>query len=125
MQKFLDAAHTDKSLQIASAMHTDIKGYIYVESYKEAHVREACQGLNNLWGGKIVQVPVKEMTDVLRVRTVQKEKLVRGSWVRMRRNDDYKDDLAQVIDLEPDPDRNRNRDPNPSPSPSPNPTSRR
>ena len=102
MQKFLDAAHTDKSLQIASAMHTDIKGYIYVESYKEAHVREACQGLNNLWGGKIVQVPVKEMTDVLRVRTVQKEKLVRGSWVRMRRNDDYKDDLAQVIDLEPD-----------------------
>ena len=62
MQKFLDAAHTDKSLQIASAMHTDIKGYIYVESYKEAHVREACQGLNNLWGGKIVQVPTKEMT---------------------------------------------------------------
>ena len=45
--------------------------------------------------------------------------------VRMRRNDDYKDDLAQVIDLEPDPDRNRNPDPSPSPSPSPSPTSRR
>ena len=42
------------------------------------------------------------MTDVLRIRTVQKEKLVRGSWARMRRNDDYKDDLAQVIDIEPD-----------------------
>ena len=25
-------------------------------------MREACQGLNNLWGGKIVQVPAKEMT---------------------------------------------------------------
>ena len=96
MQKFLDAASANKSLQIASAMYTDIKGYVYVESFKEAHVREACQGLNNLWSYKIVQVPVKEMTDVLRIRTVQKEKLVRGSWARMRRNDDYKDDLAQV-----------------------------
>ena len=33
---------------------------------------------------------------VLRIRTAQKERLVRGSWVRMKRNDDYKDDLAQV-----------------------------
>ena len=56
MQKFLDAAHTDKSLQISSAMYTDIKGYVYVESFKEAHVREACAGLNNLWSYKIVQV---------------------------------------------------------------------
>jgi hypothetical protein len=36
-----------------------------------------------------VQVPVPEMTDVLRIRTAQKEKLMRGSWVRMRRNDAY------------------------------------
>ena len=57
---------------------------------------QACQGLNNLWSYKIVQVPVKEMTDVLRIRTVQKEQLVRGSWVRMKRSDDYKDDLAQA-----------------------------
>ena len=56
MQKFLDAASANKSLQIASAMYTDIKGYVYVESFKEAHVREACAGLNNLWSYKIVQV---------------------------------------------------------------------
>ena len=37
MQKFLDAASANKSLQIASAMYTDIKGYVYVESFKEAH----------------------------------------------------------------------------------------
>ena len=43
MQKFLDAASANKSLQIASAMYTDIKGYVYVESFKEAHVREARQ----------------------------------------------------------------------------------
>ena len=39
------------------------------------------------------------MTDVLRVRQQQKEPLTRGSWVRMRRNDEYRDDLAQVTEI--------------------------
>jgi transcription elongation factor SPT5 len=55
MQKFLDSMHTDKPLQIKSAACTDIKGYIYIEAYKELHVREATQGLNNLFY-KITQV---------------------------------------------------------------------
>lgn len=38
------------------------------------------------------------MTDVLRVRQQQKEPLTRGSWVRMKRNDEYRDDLAQVVE---------------------------
>ena len=41
--------HTDKPLKISSALCTDFKGYIYVEAFKEAHVREATQGLNNLF----------------------------------------------------------------------------
>ena len=73
------------------------QGYIYVEAYKEAHVREACQGLNDLWSYKVVQVPVNEMTDVLRIRKEQKAQLARGNWVRVKRNDDYRDDLAQVL----------------------------
>jgi hypothetical protein len=32
-----------------SALCTEIKGYIYVEAYKEAHVREATQGMNGLF----------------------------------------------------------------------------
>jgi len=36
------------------------------------------------------------MTDVMRVRSAEKKALVPGAWVRMRRNDIYKDDLAQV-----------------------------
>ena len=55
MQKFLDSMHTDKPLQIKSAACTDIKGFIYIEAYKELHVREATQGLNNLFY-KITQV---------------------------------------------------------------------
>lgn len=109
MQKFLDSMHTDKPLQIKSAACTDIKGYIYIEAYKELHVREATQGLNNLFY-KITQVPVNEMTDVMRVRVDAKKKpLQRNSWVRIRRNDEYKDDLAQVVDLDNDAKRARVR----------------
>ena len=43
------------------------------------------------------QVPNQEMTDVMRVRSsANKKALTRGSWVRLKRNDEYKDDLAQV-----------------------------
>ena len=96
MQKYLDSMHTDKPLQIKSAMCTDVKGYIYIEAYKEVHVREATQGLNHLFY-RIQQVPNNEMTDVMRVRVASgKRPLVRGSWCRMKRNDEYKDDLCQV-----------------------------
>ena len=59
MQKYLDSMHTEKPLQIKSAMCTDVKGYIYIEAYKEVHVREATQGLNNLFY-RIVQVGSSE-----------------------------------------------------------------
>lgn len=56
------------------------------------------------------QVPVNEMTDVMRVRVDAKKKpLQRNSWVRIRRNDEYKDDLAQVVDLDNDAKRARVR----------------
>ena len=102
MQKYLDSMHTEKPLQIKSAMCTDVKGYIYLEAFKELHVREATQGLNNLFF-RITQVPNNEMTDVMRVRVAAKRKpLVRGAWCRMKRNDEYKDDLAQVTDIDVD-----------------------
>ena len=102
MQKYLDSMHTDKPLLIKSAMCTDVKGYIYLEAYKELHVREATQGLNNLFY-RITQVPNNEMTDVMRVRVAEKRKpLQRNMWVRMKRNDEYKEDLAQVTDIDVD-----------------------
>ena len=58
MQKFLDAAHTDKSLQIASAMYTDVKGYIYVESFKDhmAHFEETIlMVLQVFCGGNLIE----------------------------------------------------------------------
>ena len=51
-----------------SGMACCSQGYIYVESYKEAHVREAIQGLRNIFGGKGAKlVPLTEMVDAVNV----------------------------------------------------------
>ena len=73
-----------------------LKGYIYIESYKQQHVKQAIEGIGNLRMGQWTQqmVPIKEMTDVMRV-VKDTATLKRGSWVRIKRGM-FKDDIAQV-----------------------------
>ena len=73
-----------------------LKGYIYVEAYKQQHVKQAIEDIGNLRIGMWQQlmVPIKEMTDVLRV-VKDIAGLKHGSWVRIKRGI-YRDDLAQV-----------------------------
>ncbi|OAY81058.1 putative transcription elongation factor SPT 1 [Ananas comosus] len=96
MQKFIDRA----DLQIKSAIALDhLKNYIYVEAEKEAHVKEACKGLRNIYSSaKIMLVPIKEMTDVLSVESKSVD-LARDTWVRMKIGI-YKGDLAKVVDVD-------------------------
>ena len=106
MQKYLDASQSERALLIKSAMCSDVKGYIYIEAYREAHVREATQGLNNLFF-RIALVPPREMTDVMRVRVTPKARLVKGSWARWKAKpqkggEDYVGDLCQVMDVDVD-----------------------
>ncbi|XP_045816129.1 putative transcription elongation factor SPT5 homolog 1 [Trifolium pratense] len=96
MQKYIDKG---SELQIRSAIALDhLKNYIYVEADKEAHVREACKGLRNIFGQKITLVPIREMTDVLSVESKAID-LARGTWVRMKIGT-YKGDLAKVVDVD-------------------------
>lgn len=84
-------------LQIKSVVAPDhVKGYIYVESYKQTHVKSAIEGIGNLRMGLWNQqmVPIKEMTDVLKV-VKEVTNLKPKSWVRLKRGL-YKDDIAQV-----------------------------
>lgn len=84
-------------LQIKSAIAVDaVKGYIYVEAYKQTHVKQAIDGINNLRIGlhKQTMVPISEMTDVLRV-VKEQPKIKRDQFVRLKRTV-YKGDLAQV-----------------------------
>ncbi|XP_076900340.1 putative transcription elongation factor SPT5 homolog 1 isoform X2 [Bidens hawaiensis] len=92
MQKCIDRS---SGLQIRSAIALDhLKNYIYIEADKEAHVKEACKGLRNIYtGSKILLVPIKEMTDVLSVESKAIE-VSREMWVRMKIGT-YKGDLAK------------------------------
>uniref|UniRef100_A0A8C2WUV4 Transcription elongation factor SPT5 n=1 Tax=Cyclopterus lumpus TaxID=8103 RepID=A0A8C2WUV4_CYCLU len=102
MRKFIAYQFTDTPLQIKSVVAPDhVKGYIYVESYKQTHVKSAIEGIGNLRMGLWNQqmVPIKEMTDVLKV-VKEVTNLKPKSWVRLKRGL-YKDDIAQVDYVEP------------------------
>ncbi|CAN4076143.1 unnamed protein product [Withania somnifera] len=97
MQKAIDRG---PELQIRSVVSLDhLKNYIYIEADKEAHVREACKGMRNIYASaKIMLVPIKEMTDVLSVESKAVD-LARDTWVRMKMGT-YKGDLAKVMDVD-------------------------
>jgi len=45
-------------LSILSVTTTEnVEGYIYIEAYKEIHVKDAIKGLNAILGGRILLVP--------------------------------------------------------------------
>ncbi|VAI61315.1 unnamed protein product [Triticum turgidum subsp. durum] len=96
MQKFIDR----QDLQIKSVVALEhLKNYIYVEAEKEAHVKEACKGLRNIFSSaKILLVPTKEMTDVLSV-TSKSADLSIDTWVRLKLGI-YKGDLAKVVEVD-------------------------
>ncbi|XP_030525153.1 putative transcription elongation factor SPT5 homolog 1 [Rhodamnia argentea] len=96
MQKAIDKG---PELQIRSAIALDhLKNYIYIEADKEAHVREACKGLRNIYSQKVMLVPIREMTDVLSVESKAID-LSRDTWVRLKIGK-YKGDLAKVVDVD-------------------------
>lgn len=93
---------SDEPLQIKSVVAPEgVKGYIYIEAYKQPHVKAAIENVGNLRMGiwKQQMVPIKEMTDVLRV-VKEQTGLKAKQWVRLKRGI-YKDDIAQVdyVDL--------------------------
>ncbi|KAL5560448.1 hypothetical protein UlMin_036659 [Ulmus minor] len=96
MQKSIDKG---PEMQIRSVIALDhLKNYIYIEADKEAHVKEACKGLRNLYPQKVMLVPIREMTDVLSVESKAID-LSRDTWVRMKIGT-YKGDLAKVVDVD-------------------------
>lgn len=99
MRKYLTLLNTDTPLQIKSCIAVEgLKGYIYVEAYKQQHVKQAIEDIGNLAMGKWQQmmVPNNQMADVLRVvKDAANSNLKQGSWVRIKRGI-YRDDIAQV-----------------------------
>ena len=75
-----------------------LKGGVYIEAYKEAHVMAAIEDISFLRAGMYNRklVTRKEMPDILRVgRTNSRKEVSEGAWVRPARGE-YKGDLAKV-----------------------------
>ncbi|GFO29479.1 transcription elongation factor spt5 [Plakobranchus ocellatus] len=97
MRKMITFQSTEEPLQIKSVVCKEgLKGYIYIEAFKQTHVKQAIEGIGNLRMGYYKQqmVPIREMTDVLKV-VKETATLKPKAWVRLKRGV-FKDDLAQV-----------------------------
>lgn len=102
MRKFIAYQSSDEPFHIKSVVAPEgVKGYIYIEAYKQTHVKAIIDKVGALRMGiwKQDMVPIKEMTDVLRV-VKEQSGLKPKQWVRLKRGL-YKDDIAQVdyVDL--------------------------
>lgn len=102
MRKFIAYQFSEEPFQIKSVVAPEgVKGYIYIEAYKQTHVKAIINNVGTLRMGiwKQDMVPIKEMTDVLRV-VKEQSGLKPKQWVRLKRGL-YKDDIAQVdyVDL--------------------------
>ncbi|CAF4125014.1 unnamed protein product [Rotaria sp. Silwood2] len=95
MRKYLALENDEKALQIKSVVVKEgDRGYIYVEAFKSNHVKAACEDIPSLNVSNLQMLPIKGMTDILRVvRTTYGIK--KGSWVCVKRGI-YRDDLAKV-----------------------------
>eukprot|EP01103_Thecamoeba_quadrilineata_P003459 TRINITY_DN1322_c0_g3_i1.p1 TRINITY_DN1322_c0_g3~~TRINITY_DN1322_c0_g3_i1.p1 ORF type:complete len:1141 (-),score=235.86 TRINITY_DN1322_c0_g3_i1:101-3355(-) len=99
LQKCLEKEATDEKIQIKSAISCDnLKGYIYVEAEKEAHVKQSLNQIRNLFETGIKLVPIREMVDVLKV-SKKPTVLEKNSWIRVTRGT-YRGDLGQVIEYD-------------------------
>ncbi|KAG1676522.1 hypothetical protein FOA52_000065 [Chlamydomonas sp. UWO 241] len=101
LQKYYTMHGRGTPLMIKSCAALDhLKGYIYIEAEKEAHVRDAIRGLRTIFISKgVALVPLKEMVDAISVNAKAKQQLARDNWVRVRTGL-YKDDLARVVDVD-------------------------
>ncbi|ORY05248.1 transcription elongation factor Spt5 [Basidiobolus meristosporus CBS 931.73] len=98
MRRCFDKELTDNPLQIISAFARDsLKGYVYVEARKQAHVQQAVDKITDLFAFKLTLVPIGEMVDVINVQKKEAD-LIPGGWVRLKRGN-YSGDLAQILEI--------------------------
>lgn len=65
LNKSIEHAKRGNPLSILSATcGENIEGYIYVEAFKEIHVREAITGLSAVLGSKLQIIELSEMTGI-------------------------------------------------------------
>lgn len=72
-----------------------MQDYIYIEAYKEIHVRNAVEGLHMIFPGKITLIPTVEMPQIYKIDKAKPINFKKGQWVRIK-SGLYHDDLGMV-----------------------------
>eukprot|EP01096_Ripella_sp_DP13-Kostka_P000139 TRINITY_DN10205_c0_g1_i1.p1 TRINITY_DN10205_c0_g1~~TRINITY_DN10205_c0_g1_i1.p1 ORF type:complete len:1025 (-),score=456.25 TRINITY_DN10205_c0_g1_i1:51-2990(-) len=102
LRRMLERKNNGRKFNILSAVASDhVPGFVYIESERETHIREALEGLTTVIGiNRPKLVPINEMTDVMKIkRTKELPKI--GTFARVKRGL-YKGDLVKIIEINPD-----------------------
>ena len=96
LNKSIDFAARGKPLSILSATCSDsTEGYIYVEAFKEIHVKQACQGLHCILN-KFIMLGTEEMPVVYQNDKAKNNELRPNQWVRIKHSGAYNGDIGLV-----------------------------
>ncbi len=95
--KAVDFRKRDGYSKVKSAFFGNSKGFIYVEAWSEAFVREIINTLRMIYPNSLAQIPTKDMTQLLEVMPLKKP-LEEFQFVRMKRGPN-KGDLARVLQV--------------------------
>ena len=96
LNKSIDFQRRGKPLSILSATSSDTtEGQIYVEAFKEIHVREACAGLSFIFN-KYILVPTEEMPVIFQNDKAKNSEIREHQWVRIKNSGPYNADIALV-----------------------------
>mmetsp|Transcript_86247 Transcript_86247/g.279201 ORF Transcript_86247/g.279201 Transcript_86247/m.279201 type:complete len:1268 (-) Transcript_86247:78-3881(-) len=105
MRKSAEFFAQGKPVSVFSVFYSDhLRGYIYVEAFRESDVRDFCRGITGISVWDIKIVPVTQMPQVFMASAVDADKrtlIKAGDWVRVKRGL-YKGDLAQVDEVKDD-----------------------
>ena len=84
MNKSVDFARRGQHLSILSVTCSEnVEGFIYVEAFKEIHVKEAIKGLSFILGSKCSLIQKEEMPGIYQNQSKDIE-LKKHQWVRLR-----------------------------------------
>ena len=85
LNKSIDFARQGRPLSILSATSSDsTEGYIFVEAFKEIHVKEACKDLHFIFN-QFILLPTEQMTSVFQNDKTKNNEVSRMQWVRINR----------------------------------------
>ena len=92
----MDFARRGNPLSILSVTSSDsTEGYIYIEAFKEIHVKEACEKLHFILN-QYTLLPTDQMTSVYQHDKAKSNDIKQHQWIRIKAGGVYKDDIGLV-----------------------------